>query len=79
MASLYAVANAGGFIEATMPKAPPTDLSIAALQSLADHAAKMHRDKLPVPDTFLNKRARNLGGPEVDIMSYFELGASEQA
>ena len=64
----------GGFIEAIMPKAPPTDP--IALQSLADHAAKMHRDKLPVPDTFLNKRARNLGGPEVDIMSYFELGAA---
>ena len=62
----------GGFIEAIMPKAPPTDP--IALQSLADHAAKMHRDKLPVPDTFLNKRALNLGGPEVDIMSYFKLG-----
>ena len=64
----------GGFVEAIMPKPPPTDL--IALQSLADHAAKMHRDKLPVPETFLNKRARNLGGPEVDIMSYFELGAN---
>ena len=40
----------------------------------------MHKDKEPVPDTFLNKRARNLGAeaPDVDIMSYFEFGAARR-
>ena len=69
----------GGFVDTIMPKEPPTDL--IALQLLVDSAVKMHRDKKPVPDTFLNKRARNLGeeGPDVDIMSYFELGAARDS
>jgi hypothetical protein len=68
----------GGFVDTIMPKAPPNDL--IELQSLADSAVKMHRDKRPVPDSFHNKRARNLGEerPAVDIMSFFELGAARE-